>query len=431
MNYLAHLIRSKGFGQSGQRALSIARRYGVTSGKIVQAIERLIRTLEQYECRATFPVTAAALARHPAPICRLQEHGMEIAVHGWTHVDLGSYSIEQQREHLSRALDIFDRYGISAVGFRSPYLRRNDTIREVVEVMGFQYLSNKPILWDTISGLDWPGESVRAYQQAVDFYAPCLSAGYLSLPAVQGRIVDIPVSLPDDEMLVERLGANSTQIAQTWMKILHQTYAREELFTMQFHPERAGICMPALSLLLPEARSYSPPVWIARLDEVAEWWQQRLALRFDVTHEDDGQYHVAIQGPALASALVRSAQVIGESEVWIDGWQLVRSHCFRVRCHPRPFIGVSERADGSLISFLKQQGYLFEINEERAAYSIHLDRPNFSPQDEKALVQEIEASRSPLIRINRWPGGARSALAVTGDIDALTLWDYGLRLVGK
>jgi hypothetical protein len=29
-----------------------------------------------------------------------------------------------------------------------------------------------------------------------------------------------------------------------------------------------------------------------------------------------------------------------------------------------------------------------------------------------------------------WPAGARSALAVTGDIDALTLWDFGLRLLG-
>jgi hypothetical protein len=29
--------------------------------------------------------------------------------------------------------------------------------------------------------------------------------------------------------------------------------------------------------------------------------------------------------------------------------------------------------------------------------------------------------------LGRWLNGARSALAITGDIDALTLWDCGLR----
>jgi hypothetical protein len=30
--------------------------------------------------------------------------------------------------------------------------------------------------------------------------------------------------------------------------------------------------------------------------------------------------------------------------------------------------------------------------------------------------------------ISRYPDGAQSTLAVTGDIDAFALWDYGLRL---
>jgi peptidoglycan/xylan/chitin deacetylase (PgdA/CDA1 family) len=431
MNYLAHLIRSKGLGQLGQRALSIGRRYGMTPGTMVQAFERLVSTLEQYECRATFPVTAVALARHPAPIRQLQERGMELAVHGWTHVDLGRYSLEEQREHLSRASNIFERHGISAAGFRSPYLRRNGTIREAVEAIGFRYLSNQPILWDVAGESDQPRERAQAYRQAVNFYTPWSSTKHLSLPAVQGQMVEIPVSLPDDEMLVERLGASSAQIAQIWTKILHQTYVREELFTIQLHPERAMICSPAVSHVLSEARSYSPPVWIARLDEIAEWWQQLLTLRFDVTHEDRSQYHIALRGPAQASALVRSAQVVGESEAWGDGYRLVRSHRFSVRCSSQPLIGVSGRTNHSLVNFLKRQGYLLETSEEGARYSIYLDRPNFALGDEKPLIQQIEATRSPLIRTSRWPGGAHSALAITGDIDALTLWDYGLRIFGK
>ena len=43
---------------------------------------------------------------------------------------------------------------------------------------------------------------------------------------------------------------------------------------------------------------------------------------------------------------------------------------------------------------------------------------------------ELETGRFPLLRLGRWPGGAKSALAVTGDVDALTIWDYALRFFG-
>ncbi|MCR4405521.1 MAG: polysaccharide deacetylase family protein [Anaerolineae bacterium] len=431
MNYIAHLIHSKGLGQLVHRGLVISRHYGATPEKMMRAFDQLIGTLEQYGCRATFPVTAVALARHPTPFHRLQERGMELAIHGWTHVNLERYSLEQQREHLARAMDIFGRYHIPVKGFRSPYLRHNSTIRETVEAMGLRYVSDQPILWEiTAESLRSLGRN-QAYQRAVAFYAPWSSVGHLSLPVVQGQIVEIPVSLPDDEMLAERLEADSDQIAQIWTEILHQTYVREELFTIQFHPERATICTPALNRVLSEARSYNPPVWIARLDEIAGWWQQRQALRIDVTQEDPDQYNIVIYGPTQANALVRSAQVIGDSTAWGDGYQLVKSRCFSVRCNTRPFIGISRRTSRPLINFLEQQGYLVEIHDECTSYPVHLDWPNFTQEDEGPLIRQIEATRSPLIRISRWPGGARSVLTITGDVDALTLWDYGLRLFGK
>jgi hypothetical protein len=65
-----------------------------------------------------------------------------------------------------------------------------------------------------------------------------------------------------------------------------------------------------------------------------------------------------------------------------------------------------------------------------------------------ALVALLEAARAKNVwcarldeiargwragRLTRghWHGGARSALCITGDIDALTLGDYALRIVGR
>jgi len=47
---------------------------------------------------------------------------------------------------------------------------------------------------------------------------------------------------------------------------------------------------------------------------------------------------------------------------------------------------------------------------------------------EVELIHYIEAVADPLIRHWGWPGGAKSAMRVTGDLDALTLLDYALRL---
>ena len=431
MNYFIQLIHSKGLGQLAYRGLAISRRYGVTPGRMMRAFDQFLGILEQYGCRATFPVTAVTLARHPAPFHRLQERGMELAIHGWTHVNLERYSLEQQREHISRAIDTFARYGISAVGFRSPYLRHNGAIREAAEVMGFRYMSNQPVLWDAVDLSAQPQERLQAYQRAIGFYKPWSSAKHPSLPLVRGEIIEIPVSLPDDEMLVERLKAGSAQIAEVWTRILYQTYARGELFALQLHPERAELCAPALSRVLSEARALSPPVWIACLYEVAEWWKQRRMVRVDVERRDQSRYDIVIHGPTQVSALVRSAHVMGKSETWGNGYQLVRAHHFSVSSDSRPFIGVSVRTSRSLVDFLQQQGYLVETSEREAEYSVYLDFPEFSEGEGKGLLEEIEAAQSPLVRINPWPGNVRSALAITGDIDALTLWDYGSRLVGR
>ena len=94
-------------------------------------------------------------------------------------------------------------------------------------------------------------------------------------------------------------------------------------------------------------------------------------------------------------------------------------------------IGLSPSSDSRLESFLRQQGYIVEINQTDGEYSIFLDRTHFPREDERALLAEIEESNASLIRFSRWPNGAKSALTITGDIDAMTVWGYALRLIGK
>jgi hypothetical protein len=118
-------------------------------------------------------------------------------------------------------------------------------------------------------------------------------------------------------------------------------------------------------------------------------------------------------------------------EPWRDGFDRVKGTSFHFQASRRPCIGLSPDSDPALRDFLRQLGYWVEIGDEKQAYSIYLRQLQFAPQDERRLLDRLARSEEPLIRLGRWPDGAQGALCITGDIDALTMWDYGLRFLGR
>jgi hypothetical protein len=47
------------------------------------------------------------------------------------------------------------------------------------------------------------------------------------------------------------------------------------------------------------------------------------------------------------------------------------------------------------------------------------------------MVRLIEEAQGPLVKFGAWPDGSKSALCLSGDLDALSLFDYTARLVGR
>lgn len=428
--YISFLAHSKGLRHLIRRMWTISRSYGLKPTRMGQALERLITVLETYGGQATLPIPAVILVRHPALVRRLQTRGIELAVHGWTHIPLDNRSADEQYAHLCHAQDIFAAAGIPATGFRAPYLRRDDNLRAAAEKAGFTYVSNQPILWAVLEAEAFSPASYAAYERAVAFYVPWRASERLSLPQLYNQLVEIPVSLPDDEILGDRLGGDSDLIKRAWQLILVETHRRGELFTIQLHPERIARCANGLIAVLAEARTLTPPVWFTRLDEIATWWRARARASVEITDAGDGRFHLVVAGPEGTTVLARAVKVDAPTMPWTDGYQRVETTTFTIRAPQRPFIGVSPGAS-KLADFLRQQGYIFEINEKRDCYSHYFDQTEFTVEHERQLLAQIEGTDRPLVRLGRWPNGARSALAITGDIDALTLWDYGLRFLGR
>jgi peptidoglycan/xylan/chitin deacetylase (PgdA/CDA1 family) len=427
-NPIAVAARGKGYSALFKRARAIGGRYGLTPAKMDRALKLFISILQDHDCGASFPITASALARHSSVVEKYQAQNVEFAIHGLFHVDHSQLSSDDQYRHIRQARQIFHKKGIRPSGFRCPYLRWNDDTLAAVANNDLSYDSSQALYWDVVEGY-----LTEDYQQVLNFYGAKSASDYPALPKAIGKIVQVPYCVPDDEALIERLRLSDAQaMSDIWLAILSQSYELGELFTLGLHPERIGLLQRPLADALAQARRLSPKVWVARLDEITQWWRARSQATIETVEAGgDRGFHMRINGPSGTTVLARNVEIGASVKPWQRGFDRVLGTSFHFWASQRPYIGLSPDSDSALLDFLKQQGYWVEISSEVQKYSIYLDQARFSPEDERPMLRRLTHSGAPLIRLGRWPDGAQSALCITGDIDALTLWDYGLRFLGS
>jgi peptidoglycan/xylan/chitin deacetylase (PgdA/CDA1 family) len=427
-NPIAIAAKGKGFKKALRRAQVITSRYGLTSTRMDKTLTRFAGLLDSYGAGATFPITAVALQRNGATVRRLAQQGIEFAIHGYTHIDHSRLTAEEQIARLDQAIAAFETSQVPFRGFRCPYLRWNEGTLTALRHHHFLFDSSQGLTWDVLNGYDTP-----AYRRVINFYGARQAGDYPALPSFQDGLVRIPYCLPDDEALIDRLQLTGMQAqSEIWLNILEQTHELGELFTLGLHPERIDLLEEPLAATLAQARSLSPAVWVARLDEIAAWWLERTETEVTIipsTHPN--QFEVMVDGTESVTVLARNLVVNNPTVPWFDKYDQVMTKTFTIATTQRPVIGISPQSAKALVDFLRQQGYLIEISEDSRTYPLYLHHSEFKPEDERPLLGRIENGNWPLLRLGRWPNGARSALCVTGDIDALTLWDYSLRFFGN
>ena len=95
---------------------------------------------------------------------------------------------------------------------------------------------------------------------------------------------------------------------------------------------------------------------------------------------------------------------------------------FSVHSGFRPVIGISPGFCDEKIPCLINEGFAVEHDADPSSCAFALD--GTCAKSSRQLLQSMKNARGPLLRFARWPRGFRSALAVSADIDAITLWDF-------
>lgn len=424
------LSKSRGATNLITRIGTVLSRFGITSRKFARLLNKYCTVTRDLGCVPTFPITAVILKRHPELIKKLSDNGIEFAVHGYIHIDYKTLPLHEQLTHYEKAIDIFETCQVPFTGFRAPFLRTNDETVTALSRLKFAYDSSLAAHWNVIEKAKYSDAAWSEHDRLLEFYQSRSASEVAVLPGFNDGILEIPVTIPDDEVMVDRLGIKDIgEIGKIWKAVLKEVYNRGELFTVQLHPERIAYCEEALAELIKEAKSLNPPVWMATLGEIAAWWQEKERFNFEIEARSKVEYKVHANCSGRATVLIRNCTARAPVEPWLDGYQVISSRDFVLESPVRPVIGLAQDCSPGAVSFLNSEGYITEKSEQPEKFGLYLSNlAQLNEADKKSLSEKIEESGVPLLRYWRWPHKARTALTVTGDIDSITLIDFVLRV---
>ena len=420
---LAVSLQSRGASGTIARTARVVSRFGATTSAMARRLDRYETLASDHGIRPTWPTTACVLERHPELLRRYADRGVELALHGLVHGDHAALDHARQRATIARAIDVFERSGVHASGFRGPYLRYNSATLDVLRELGLRYHSSQAVAFPLVSS-DLDERAASQFALALRLYDAVDARTVAVRPRLRGGLVDIPVAVPDDEILLDRLRLADPALSAEWLHVLELTYARGDLFTIQLHPERIHELGQALDASLAAARGRRPAVYVARLDDIASWWLRRARSSLRVTPSGVGRCRVFIEADMDATLLVRGLAVAATP--WYGRDSRCELRAFEAEAARLPIVGVSRRSPPDIALFLAEEGFATDISDDRARFGAFVDVAD-QTWSETSVLDAIESAPGPLVRVWRWPDGARSALAITGDVDALTLRDFVVR----
>lgn len=440
MNLVTYSIKTKGLYNFARRLRTVFTRFGFTDSPIRHALYTIIDALQRYNGAPTFFIPAVVLDRHPQLISEIALDGAEIGIHGYVHNDYRMLSEGEQYKQTEKAVAVFQRLQIPYQGFRDPYLGWTDEALRVFAALNFTYESNEAVLHEVVDLDTFSPLLRRGFEKSLALFQATPCTTYALRPHFEGELLRVPTSIPDDEMLLDRLRiTDAGEVGRIWCTVMQRVYDRGGLYTLNLHPERGVLCKPAIEQLLSYARSRPLPVWVACIGDVAQWWKEHSRFRLNVTPLGADRWRVEANCTARGTLLARHLTVEDRPTSPWNGTDVhLQSHCFTVTARCCPCVGVSQQTPQRVLDFLHEQGYpaVRCTQGDALTYAMYLDKPEGlgETREEQAackssLLQQIEDLAAPLLYFGCWPAGSRAALAISGDIDSVTVQDFFLRVV--
>ena len=291
-----------GFWRRGKGyALSVTHDVETSTG-LEKGAERLMEVEGRLKIRSTWNIPSDRYPLNAASLTNLAKNG-EVGAHDTKHDGrLVFLSVEELTLRLASCrAEIESRADQKIQGFRAPLLQHSLGLAEALSHSGYEYDSSCPS-WEILSPT-----SLRPHGVGTVF------------PFYMHKILEIPVSLPQDHQLIRVAGQKPSAAVDllvqlsTWIQgvggacvlLVHPDYEFAE-------PENKR----EYERLLERFRS-DPDCDIMTLGEMTEWWNMRSQARIQI---DDGNLSIACQGPMQGAGDLQAQLVTGYGD---DGFSVV------------------------------------------------------------------------------------------------------------
>ena len=231
------------------RVCNILFRYGIGPQRISRNLFDFIDLIQRYNFTPTCPITASVLNRFPTLFLKMQEKGAHIAAHGYRHIDYTKVGMDKFKLHMEYVQHIFQKNGIRFSGYRFPFLKWDEEKIDFLENDGFLWESSKAVSWNSLNSEAFQNKRWLSYKKILNTYQAWDADDYIQLPTSRGHLIEIPVAVPDDDILIERLGLRDSQvIGAVWTRMINRVRERGKLLVLNVHPERYRIYKTALEI---------------------------------------------------------------------------------------------------------------------------------------------------------------------------------------
>lgn len=221
-------------------------------------IWRLARIFDAAGVPVTVSAAAVALELNPAVAEWMRERGHDLLGHGWRWIESWTLSREEERTHIERAVDSFQRVlGSAPLGWNCRSWPSENTRELLVEVGGFLYDSDG-------SADDTP------------YYVRCLGKPFLVVPYSKtyndARYLTNPgFASPRDFLDTLVMGLD---------ELLREGEERRTMMTVAVHSRWSGQAARAAAVREFLAHALAQPgVRFMRREDIARWWAERYPPR--------------------------------------------------------------------------------------------------------------------------------------------------------
>lgn len=410
------------------RMFTILERYSIFVTKFAKAVVPMTKLCISYGVNPSYPSTATAIGRQPRLFQKLQNLGADLAIHGYRHLDYTLLDVPVVRAHYKEAVEVFNRNQIQFTGYRFPYLRRNKKRIDLLAEHDIEWDSSEVVAWPLIQKENMTDFQWAAYQKILTTYEPQWIDAQLSLPYLHGSLLEVPVSIPDDDILIERIKISKDEISKIWQTMVRQTAQLNEMVVLQLHPERYHWFDLPLQHVLKLLDDY-PKVWKASLSQIAIWWKQKLASKIEIEPQKEKNWLIQTKLKDKVSLLVRNLHSSKMEAKRLNNGFFTQDAQLTIQSEKKPVIGIHSECDTWVQETVENDGFIFEISDKDNSFSLFIHKNEIANQ--RQLMDKIKQCTNPLIQIWRWPDEKEFCFCVSGDIDGTTLIDFWDRIYGR